>query len=199
MNRSLDKPVVISAATKLATRATILAAALILVASAGYALADGEHDEAMEASVGQLRSVVGQWDVVTEFLNDDGSVARTVNGSYEFSWVVPDRVLSGKSEMPELKQMSAILLYINPARREIEMASVGADGRLWVMTGPLGGETRTTEEFKTADGGTGQLRFTRFNVSADAFESKMEYSGDGGKTWQPGNHQSFERIKSSAQ
>lgn len=199
MNRSSEQPVVISAATKLATRATILAAALILVASPGYVLAHGEHDEAMEASVEQLRSTVGHWDVVTEFLNDDGSVARSVTGTYEFSWVVPDRVISGKSAMPELKQSSGILFYINQKKREIEMVSVGADGRLWIMTGPLGGETRTTEEFKTADGGTGQLRFTRYNVTEDAFESRMEYTDDGGATWKPGNHQTFLRSQSATQ
>ncbi len=62
------------------------------------------------------------------------------------------------------------------------------------MTGPLGGETRMTQEYGTTGGGTGRLRFTRYNVSADAFESRMEYTDDGGKTWKPGNHQTFRRT-----
>jgi len=181
------------------TLSLVAAAMLTLAISPGLARAQGDDDEAMEHSVEQLRSTVGHWDVVTEFLNDDGSVARSVTGTYEFSWVVPDRVLSGKSAIPELQQSSGILFYINQKKREIEMVSVGADGHLWVMTGPLGGETRTTEEFKTADGGTGQLRFTRYNVTADAFESRMEYSDDGGATWKPGNHQTFLRSQSATQ
>jgi hypothetical protein len=75
------------------------------------------------------------------------------------------------------------------------MVSVGADGKLWVMSGALGGEQRTSQEFQTADGKTARLRFTRFNVSADAFESRMDFSEDGGETWIPGNHQVFRRAE----
>jgi hypothetical protein len=156
----------------------------------------GDGGAALQNSVEQLRSSIGRWDVTTEFLNTDGTAAKTVSGTYEFSWVIPDRVVSGKSEIPELKQVSAILFYVNEAKQFIEMVSVGADGNLWVMTGELGGEVRTTKEFKTASGGTGQLRFTRYNVLADSFESKMEYTEDGGESWLPGNHQVFRRAAS---
>lgn len=151
-------------------------------------------EKAMQHSVEQLRSSVGRWTVVTEFLNEDGSVAKSVTGSYEFSWVVPDRVVAGKSEIPELNQAAGILFYISEAQRLIEMVSVGRDGRLWIMTGPLGGEERLSQEYETAEGGTGRLRFTRFNISDNAFESRMEYTDDGGKTWKPGNHQTFRRA-----
>jgi hypothetical protein len=113
---------------------------------------------------------------------------------YELSWVVPDRVVSGRSEIPELKQVSAILFYVNETHKTIEMVSVGSDGRLWVMTGPLGQEVRMTNEFLTAAGGKGMLRFTRFNIAPDRFESRMEYTEDGGVTWKPGNHQVFRRA-----
>jgi hypothetical protein len=94
-----------------------------------------------------------------------------------------------------MNSRAGILFYVSSAQRTIEMVSVGPDARLWVMTGPLGGATRTTPPFPTADGGSGQLRFTRFNVEADSFESRMEYSSDGGKIWSPGNHQVFMRRK----
>ena len=151
-------------------------------------------DTALEHSVDQLRDAVGCWDVVTEFLAPDGTVARSAEGSYEFSWVVPDRVVSGRSEVPEMKQVSAILFYVNETKRFIEMVSVSRDGMLWTMTGPLGGEERLSQEFTTADGGTARLRFTRFNVSSDEFESRMEFTSDGGESWQPGNHQVFRRT-----
>jgi len=148
---------------------------------------------ALVASREELRRAIGAWDVVTEFLNLDGSIARREAGSYEFAWSVPDRVISGRSELPGLQQRSAILFYVDEASRTIEMVSVGADGRLWVMTGPLGGSTRSTAPYRTGDGGTAQLRFTSFNVTWDRFESRMEYSTDGGSTWLPGNHQVFVR------
>lgn len=157
-------------------------------------LAQGEGDKiALEASVQQLRDNVGEWAVVTNFLNADGAVARSANGTYTFNWVVVDRLLSGESEIPEMGMKSGILFYVNEKKKIIEMVSVGKDGNLWTMTGPLGGETRYSQVYKTTDGGEGQLRFTRFNVRADGFESKMEYSEDGGKNWTQGNHQTFSR------
>ncbi len=147
----------------------------------------------MAQAVQQLRDSIGRWETVTEFLNDDGSVAKSVQGTYEFSWVTPDRVVSGKSEIPELKQSAGILFYVNDKKKTIEMVSVGGDGRLWIMIGPAGEETRYSQEYQTTEG-PAQLRFTRYNVSKDAFESKMEYTTDGGKTWKPGNHQTFRRA-----
>lgn len=156
------------------------------------ALAAKDVDD-ITTAVAQLRHAHGQWQVTTEFLKPDGSVDRSVEGSYRFEWVVPDRVLSGRSDLPELERTSAILFYLREASGEIEMVSVGADGRLWVMTGPAGGETRTTPPFENSAGGQSRLRFTRFNVEPDRFESRMEYSSDGGTTWLPGNHQVFTR------
>jgi len=148
---------------------------------------------ALEASVEELRHTHGNWLVTTEFLNEDGSVANRVDGTYEFDWVVPDRVLQGRSSIPELDMISAILFYVRESDASIEMVSVGKDGKLWVMTGPVGGDSRHTRPFATQSGGEGQLRFTRYNVSEESFESRMEWTQDGGQTWVQGNHQMFRR------
>ena len=155
-------------------------------------------DIPLRHSIEQLRSSIGQWEVVTESLNDDGSVARSVTGTYVFSWVVEDRVVAGRSDIPELDQIAGILFYVNEKKALIEMVSVGGDGRLWIMTGPLGGEVRMSQEFPTTEGGTLRLRFTRYNVTDDSFESRMEYTQDGGTTWKPGNHQVFRRAAPAA-
>jgi hypothetical protein len=166
---------------------------VVILASAASA---GERSdrERMGHSVSQLRSSIGKWSTVTEFLNPDGSVAGAVKGTYEFSWVVSDRVVAGKSDIPDLKRTAGILFYVNEKDRTIEMVSVGADGKLWIMTGPLGEETRHSQEYELPGGGKGQLRFTRYNVTEDSFESKMELTEDGGKTWKAGNHQVFRRL-----
>jgi hypothetical protein len=173
----------------------LMLAGAILVQPAVGITQNGSENAALAASVEQLRNAVGEWAVVTEFLNEDGTVAKTVNGTYQFEWVIVDRVLSGKSEIPEMKQSSGILFYVNEKRKMLEMVSVGQDGYLWVMAGPLGEEVRYSQKFKTQDGGESQLRFTRFNVSSDGFESKMEYTDDDGKSWKPGNHQVFRRKR----
>lgn len=149
--------------------------------------------ERLGHSVDQLRHAVGEWAVVTEFLNADGTVARAVKGSYTFEWVVPDRLVRGVSEIPELKQRSAILFYVSESRTVIEMVSVGAEGQLFTMTGPLGGEVRLSQVFKAPDGTDMQLRFTRYDVTPNRFESRMERTSDGGRTWVRGNRQVFER------
>lgn len=172
---------------------TSLIVLLLLASSVGTTAETGTTGTALDSAVAQLRDSIGPWDVVTEFLNEDGAVARSTSGSYEFAWVIEDRVISGVSRIPELDMSSAILFYVNEADMKIEMVSVGRDGKLWIMSGPLDSETRRTQEFPTADGRTAQLRFTRYNVSPDRFESRMEYTSDGGATWLPGNHQVFTR------
>ncbi len=167
-----------------------VAASLLVPAPAG-AQADSA---ALARSVSQLREAIGHWEVTTEFLAEDGSVARAVEGTYTFEWVVPDRVVVGRTTIPALGAASGILFYVRASSAEIEMASVGGDGMLWVMTGPLGGETRQTQAYELPGGGTGRLRFTRYNVERDRFESRMERTSDGGATWLPGNHQVFRRA-----
>ncbi len=144
-------------------------------------------------AVEQLRHAEGKWDATTEFIAPDGSVARSVEGTYEFEWVVKDRVLIGRSEQPELSQASGLLFFYSESTDATIMASVGADGHLWVMTGPADSEERTTPPTEQPDGSMIQLRFTRYNVELDSFESKMEISSDGGETWRKGNHQIFRR------
>ncbi|MGB5737858.1 MAG: hypothetical protein WBM54_00810 [Woeseia sp.] len=170
-----------------------LIAMLLLLTAPLQAEENTSSDDALAIAVAQLRDSIGQWQVVTEFLNEDGSIARSVAGSYEFAWVLEDRIASGVSSLPALDMTSAILFYVNEADKKIEMVSVGRDGKLWIMNGPLDGETRHSQEFDTADGGKAQLRFTRYNVAPARFESRMEYTTDGGETWLPGNHQVFSR------
>lgn len=175
----------------------IVLSLLMLLPSAGHLTGFNQsvpQHPKISRAIAQLRHTHGNWSVTTEFLNEDGSIVKAVQGTYRFAWVVPDRVLSGQSEIPELKQKSAILFYVNEKKQTIEMTSVGADGHLWVMSGAADTETRTTQPFRSADGKETQLRFTRYNLKPDSFESKMEHTTDGGKTWLPGNHQLFRRA-----
>jgi hypothetical protein len=151
---------------------------------------------AIAKGVEQLRHVIGKWDVKTSFMNPDGTTAETVDGTYEFEWVVKDRVVSGKSDVPKKQMASAFMMYLHTRKSLIEMCSVGADGHLWVMTGPIDGDARTTPDTKMSDGSLVRLRFTRFNVKQDSFESKMESSVDQGTTWSLGNRQQFRRSAS---
>ena len=161
--------------------------------------AEGSTTEALARSVDELRHAVGLWNVTTTQFKDDGTVAQKVEGTYQFDWVVTDRVLTGRSSIPALGQTSGILFYVNERRSTVEMVSVGADGHLWVMTGPAGGDSRMTPPTPMSDGSRMQLRFTRFNVAPGCFESRMEVSTDGGANWRAGNHQRFVRSTSTGE
>ncbi|MGE0031574.1 MAG: hypothetical protein AB7T20_10685 [Steroidobacteraceae bacterium] len=170
------------------------AAAVLSFLVMPFAEAGENPPSQLATAVAQLRQAVGLWDVTTTQYGEDGAIASVAAGTYRFDWIVPDRVLAGRSDIPQMKQTSGILFYVNERRSTIEMASVGADGHLWVMTGPAGGETRTTPPTPLADGRNMQLRFTRFAIAPDRFESRMEVSLDGGESWKPGNHQLFVRA-----
>lgn len=184
----------------LKTPAILLVGVLtICVVSLSYAkelpkqLGQKDNQQALAHSVDELRHVIGEWSVVTQFLSPKGDVAQEVNGTYQFYWVVEDRVVSGRSDIPTLGQSSAILFYINEEAQAIEMSAVGKDGKLWIMTGKLGEDSRETAYYSPEPNVEQKLRFTRFNVKADSFESKMEYTLDRGDTWTQGNHQLFTR------
>jgi hypothetical protein len=145
-------------------------AALLSLLVLPFAEASETAPLGFDTAVQQLRSAVGLWDVETTQFADDGAVARVACGTYRFDWVVPDRVLAGRSDIPDWKQSAGILFYVNERRSTIEMASVGTDGQLQVM------------------------RVTRFNVSPDRLEARMEVSTDGGANWKPGHHQVFRRA-----
>lgn len=175
-------------------RTRFLAAALALsIPAAAHAQAPDAVADNGSTSVAQLRHVIGDWDVVTTFYRDDGSVAAEAAGVYSFEWVLEDKIVKGMSTLPEWNVASGLLFYLRPSTSEIEMVSVGPDGQLWTMTGPIDSETRETPVVAMPDGSTLKLRFTRFNVSDDRFESRMERSKDGGETWVEGNHQVFVR------
>ena len=173
--------------------------AALLAVSAGSAAAQESDSPSETASdvahpaVEQLRHVIGEWQVATTFYRDDGSVAGTFDGEYQFDWVMEDKIVKGVSTIPQFEMASGILFYLRPSSNEIEMVSVGPDGQLWTMTGPQDSETRETPLVAQADGSTLKLRFTRFNVTPDRFESRMERSTDGGESWLLGNTQVFVR------
>ena len=123
-----------------------------------------------DTAVERLRSAVGLWDVETTQFADDGAVARVACGTYRFDWVVPDRVLAGRSNVPEWQETTGILFYVNERRSTIEMASVDENGELQLM------------------------RVTRFDVGPDRLEARMDVSTDGGNSWKPGHHQVFRRA-----
>ncbi len=174
--------------------ATAVLTLLLLPAAGAGAL----NPPALDTAVDQLRQAAGRWNVTTTRYADNGAVAAVATGTWSFDWVVPDRVLSGRSAIPDWNQSAGMLFYLNERVFTLEMAQVGADGQLVVMTGPAGTETRTTAPLALADGRHLVQRHTRYAVTADRFEAKMETSYDGGQSWKLGYRQLFVRAPSKA-
>jgi hypothetical protein len=148
----------------------------------------------LDAAVEQLRQAAGRWNVTTTRYADNGAVAAVATGTWSFDWVVPDRVLSGRSTIPDWNQSAGMLFYLNERVFTLEMAQVGADGQLVVMKGRVGTETRTTAPVALPDGRKVVQRHTRYGIGRDRFEAKMETSYDGGQSWKLGYHQLFVRA-----
>lgn len=148
----------------------------------------------LSTAVQQLRQAAGRWNVTTTRFSDTGAVTAVATGTWSFDWVVPDRVLSGKAVIPDWNQSEGMLFYLNERLITLEMAQVGANGQLLVMSGPAGAESRSTPVVALPDGRKMVQRHTRYRVSADRFESRMETSYDGGQSWKPGYHQLFVRA-----
>jgi hypothetical protein len=175
-------------------RAALVLSFLLLPAAAAHAI----NTPTLDAAVGQLRQAAGRWTVTTTRFADNGAVAAVATGTWSFDWVVPDRVLSGRSSIPDWNQSAGMLFYLNERIFTLEMAQVGADGQLVVLTGPAGAETRTTAPVVLPDGRRKLQRHTRFGISADRFEAKVETSYDGGQSWKLGIHQLFVRAPGKA-
>ncbi|HEX9706155.1 MAG TPA: hypothetical protein VGA24_00820 [Steroidobacteraceae bacterium] len=148
----------------------------------------------LASAVQQLRQAAGHWNVTTTRYGANGAIAAVASGTWHFDWVVPDRVLSGRAVIPDWKQTAGMLFYLNERRSTLEMASVGADGQLLVMSGPAGAETRTTAAIPLPDGRRMLQRYTRYGITTDRFETRMETSHDGGQSWKAGHHQLFVRA-----
>ena len=148
----------------------------------------------LEGAVQQLRQAAGRWNVTTTRFAENGAVAAVATGTWTFDWIVPDRVLSGRSAIPDWNQSAAVLYYLNERMETLELAQVGSDGQLLVMSGPAGAESRTSSPVALPDGRRMMQRHTRYDVSADRFEARVERSFDGGASWKPGYHQVFVRA-----
>jgi hypothetical protein len=174
-----------------------IAAALLSFLVLPFAEASEMAPPALSSAVQQLRQAAGRWNVTTTRYAENGAVTAVATGTWNFDWVVPDRVLSGRAVIPDWNQSAGMLFYLNERRFTLEMAQVGADGQLLVMSGPAGTETRTTAAIPLANGRRMIQRHTRYGVSANRFESRVETSYDGGVSWKPGYHQLFVRAPAS--
>lgn len=171
-----------------------LATAVFTLLFMPLAHATGTAPPGLESAVQQLRQAAGRWNVTTTRYAENGAVAAVATGTWTFDWIVPDRVLSGRSAIPDWNQSAGLLFYLNERLVTLEMAQVGSDGQLLVMVGPAGADSRTTEPVALPDGRRMVQRHTRYGVTADRFESRIDTSYDGGASWRPGYHQLFVRA-----
>lgn len=148
----------------------------------------------IDAAVEQLRQAAGRWNVTTTRYADDGSVAAVASGTWNFDWVVPDRVLSGRAAIPDWSQSAGMLFYLNERQFTLEMAQVDSDGQLVVLSGPASTASRTSTPVALPDGRRLVRRHTHYGVTRDQFEAKLETSYDGGRSWKLGYHHLFVRT-----
>ena len=80
-----------------------IAAALLSFLVLPFAEASEMAPPVLATAVQQLRQAAGRWNVTTTRYAENGAVAAVATGTLNFDWVVPDRVLAGKSVHPRLE------------------------------------------------------------------------------------------------
>jgi hypothetical protein len=80
--------------------------------------------------------------------------------------------------------------------RLFHLASVDESGEFWLLSGGLDRYVITSAPKRHADGSSTTIRFAHKDIGPDSTHVLMEYSENGGATWEVGFHQYLVRIKS---
>ena len=171
-----------------------IAAALLSFFVLPFAEASETAPPVLATAVQQLRQAAGRWNVTTTRYAENGAVAAVATGTLNFDWVVPDRVLAGKLRHSRLEPVGRHALL--PERAHVH-ARDGAGRRRRAAhrdERPRRDRDANDRADRMPDGRRMLQRHTRYGVTANRFEAKMEMSYDGGANWKPGYHQLFVRV-----
>ena len=122
----------------------MMLAALLSFFVLPFAEASEMAPPALATAVQQLRQAAGRWNVTTTRYAENGAVAARCVRHLALRLGRAGPRARGPLRHSRLEPGGGHALLRERAPFTLEMAPVGADGQLWVMSGPAGAETRTT-------------------------------------------------------
>ena len=129
-----------------------------------------------------MRADVGEWNCRWEFLDENGNITSTANGTQSNQFVIDDRVLQMTIEVPDLKIKSVGQKFLSSIEKRFLFVSVDNKGDLWTFVEPVGVENSKSKPHKNADGSISFLRFTTIRKTESEVDVLMELSSDE-ETW----------------
>ncbi|MDP6042642.1 MAG: hypothetical protein QGG64_29090 [Candidatus Latescibacteria bacterium] len=129
----------------------------------------------------RLDHMIGKWHIKTDYLNPNGEVRRTVEGTEEAKYIIDKRVVELTTTVQNSYSKGWVFYNIN--EQKFYLTSVDGNGDLWILSGGLDAYIITSQPKKQPNGREITIRFTHSNIQEDSFEAVMESSIDGGQTW----------------
>lgn len=145
---------------------------------------NGSSLEPENRALEKMKHDVGVWDCRWEFLNDEGEVSVTAEGTQAMSFVIENAVMQIIMDVPEMKIQSVTHRFFDPRRQKLFWISVDKNGEPWSFVEELDGKPSRSLPHLDSDGLTTHLRFTALRETADEVDILMERTTDE-TTWKP--------------
>lgn len=149
--------------------------------------------EFLTAAEELMEDEAGEWRCRWEYLDANGDVTYSVEGTERLTPIFGSRVLEVVTEVPSLQRKSRGLKFIDPNLQQVIHVSVASDGDHWVLIHDPETHEVLSQPHRNADGTTSIIRFRPEEHDEDYRRIVMEHSNDGGKTWARGFIETMER------
>jgi hypothetical protein len=155
------------------------------------------HADDVPPALGELRFLIGQWEIDSKRYALDGPVIEENSGTAEFVWVLGGRRIQEQSSTRLGGQPLEVLnVYLfDPKNDRWEIARTDSiHDAFGVRFGTWSdGKLVTFEKHPSPDSEVTR-RWTLERIDDDRFTELLEFSRDGGKTWKRRNQAWYSRI-----
>ena len=163
----------------------------LLLSAIGVRAQQPPGSDLPEEAKQRLDHIIGSWSFRTDFLDRNGGVRRSVEGTEKAVYILEDRVVELTTVVNG--SMSKGWLFYDQAQKVFRLTSVDARGDYWSFSGGLDAYVITSEPRRQANGRELTLRFTHQAIEENSFEAVMETSIDGGESWWTRSRQYLKR------
>lgn len=150
-------------------------------------MSDAENGSTLEPkqrALAKMNQDAGVWDCRWEFLDDDGGISATAEGTQTMAFVIEDAVMQIMMDVPEMQTQSVTHRFFDPIRQKLFWISVDNSGDQWSFVEEFDGQPSYSLPHLDSDGVTTLLRFTVLRETMDEVDVVMELSTDE-KNWKP--------------
>ena len=139
---------------------------------------ESQEDQRQHRATQRMGKDNGVWDCRWEFLDPEGNIASTAEGTQAFKFVIADRVQQILINVPSMQMESVSHRFYKPDDRSIYWISVDINGDLWTFVESIDTNSAKSLPHKNADGTVTHLRFSSLRETENESDVLMESSND---------------------